>query len=149
MYERRIGRELTLVECLMLLRLDGTLEQAQEGWVFDYNKIDIALNFLGIAHKVKLGFKAGVYKFGHHDSFNDMHEIKVSTYLDIDDANETLWHELAHASQAERLYREKGIPIWKFNKVYNDAMGRKYTTNPFEVEARKVAERYGRMALLS
>jgi hypothetical protein len=148
MFKLQKGRELTLEECLILTRLDGTTGQAQEGWEFDYTKIDIALNFLGVAHRVKLGFKTGIYKYGQHDSFYDRHDIRISTYMDIEDANETLWHELIHAMQAERLYREKGVPIYEFGKVYNDAMGRKYRSNPFEVEARNLADRYGRMALL-
>jgi ornithine carbamoyltransferase len=146
------GRELTLQECRILLRLDGTLEQAQEGWVFDYRKIDKALDFLKISHRVRLGFKAGIWKYGDHDSFSGTHKIKVSTYLEIEDANESLWHELVHASQAERLWRQSGVPIYNFYKAYENAMGesgRKYLDNTFEIEARFYASRYKKMALLS
>ena len=145
-------RELTLEQCQMLLRLDGTLEQAQEGWYFDYRKIDKALDFLKISHRVRLGFKAGVRKFGDHDSYGGFHDVKVSTYLEIEDANETFWHELIHCSQAERLWRQSSLPISKFHAAYEAEMGpsgNMYKGNAFEVEARFLAKRYKSMALLS
>lgn len=146
------GRELTLSECLILLRLDGTLEQAQEGWIFDYTKIDKALDFLKISHRVRLGFKAGIWRFGDHDCYQGFHKIKISTYLDIEDANESLWHELVHASQSERLLREVSLPITRFHEAYNRAMGPRgsaYLDNAFELEARYLANRYKKMALLA
>ncbi|HEY1248620.1 MAG TPA: hypothetical protein VGE97_06515 [Nitrososphaera sp.] len=147
----QLDKELSLEECRILLRLDGTSEQAQEGWEFDYRKIDLALNFLEITHRVELGFKAGIRKMGHHNSFMGFHEIKISTYLDIEGANESLWHELAHCSQAERLWRENGLPITRFSEAYNLAWGKsgsRYKDNLFEIEARSIAKRYGSMALL-
>jgi hypothetical protein len=144
-------RNLTIDECLVLLRLDGSWEQAQEGWEFDFSKIDKALDFLKILHPVRLGFKVGVRQFGDHVSSYDGHIIKISTYLEIEEANETLWHELIHASQAERLWREKGLPITRFYEAYENAMGpsgSKYRNNSFEVEARYYADRYKKMALL-
>jgi hypothetical protein len=146
------SRELTLNECSILLRLDGTLEQAQEGWVFDYTKIDKALDFLKISHRVKLGFKAGIRKYGDHDCVSGTHRINISTYLDTEDANESLWHELIHASQAERLSREVSLPITRFHEAYYRAMGpsgSKYLDNSFELEARYLADRYRKMALLA
>lgn len=146
------GRELTLRECDILLRLDGTTESAVEGWEFDYTKIDRALDFLKIYHPVRLGLKTGIYKLGHHDSRNNMHEIRISTYEEIEEANDSLWHELAHAMQSERLWREEGIPIWQFGEIYNDNMGPSgsmYRNNYFEIEAREIAEKYGKLALLA
>jgi len=125
--------------------------ESQEGWVFDYNKIDRALIFLNVIHPVKLSFGTGLYRYGTHMSVY-RHEIRISTYLEMEDANETLWHELVHASQADRLYLESQLPIYQFHKVYNESMGpsgSRYMNNSFEVEARYLADRYKRMALLA
>ena len=121
-----------------------------EGWEFDYSRIDRVLSFLKITQPVKLGFKTGYYKVGIHTS-NYIHEIKISTYLEIEEANDTFGTNWLMLSRPKDYFERKDYPSETFYEEYSNAMGppgSMYRNNQFEIEAREIAEKYGNLALL-
>lgn len=114
----------------------GTREQA--AWAFDLDALNAAARELELRWSVIVGCaeypagRTGGRQSNERDEGQWVHKIRVRRRGGAGEASRTLWHELAHCAQAERL----GVD--EFDRQY-DAHGRKgaaYWSNPFEVEAR-------------
>jgi hypothetical protein len=143
--------ELPLFYCIRLLRLEGPTNQALDGWSLDFDRIDKALDFLGIENYVKIRFSTSIWKIGQHEESEDYHTVTLSRELDADTANNTLWHELIHAKQAEDYSRQNGVVLTEFSKAYSAArgpIGQVYKGNIYEIEANALAARYSKIMLL-
>jgi hypothetical protein len=126
-------------------------------WLFCIDRISEAATELGIKAPIKVGVveaggrywttqgthrvKAGPIAWRSGGVLHEIgfyHQVTVKRDLGLVDANTTLWHELAHAMQAEHT----GDPLSFYTDVYKPfgAMGsRGYWTNPFEEEANAIA----------
>lgn len=143
--------ELPLFYCIRLLRLKGPTNEAQSGWSLDFDKIDKALDFLHIDNCVRIRFSTSIYTMGELDGSEDSHVVMLSQSWDVDTANNTLWHELIHAKQAEDYSRQNRVALSEFMKVYSASMGPRgqaYNGNPYEIEANALAARYSKIMLL-
>lgn len=71
------------------------------------------------------------------------HRIMLKSYLTPEEANESLWHELHHALQAERQGSMDRWLRWQGtqNRNWN------YTDRPMEIEARQGAKNFLHLAL--
>ena len=124
------------------------------GAFFTIKAIEKAIDYLGIYNPVYLKWSSGtnrrgcwrpknynwkdpvIYLENNHlydktytNEFN--HSITLSTHLEGEDLEHTLWHELTHAKQAERFdYLEE---YWLAYRYWQQAYG--YKENPSELEA--------------
>jgi hypothetical protein len=142
-----------------LLRLELPDTTARGGWEFDDTQIVIAMDHLQIWMPVHFRYSAGVYTAGCHRADDDKHRITVTQDraglpfppespfwiegdADIMCANEIIWHELAHAAQAEAFTRQTQKPMSRFYRdAYQPARGPQgaaYWDNHFEQQARKI-----------
>jgi hypothetical protein len=74
---------------------------------------------------------------------NWFHRIVISARVSLFQANKTLLHELAHGQQFEHFMRKFPDETPKgFDTLYRSHgySGRRYTENPFEVQANKFAD---------
>lgn len=96
-----------------------------------------AIEFLGLKLKVRIRFNARQGRVNGNYKRDYMgHDIMLKSYLTVEQASKTLWHELAHAMQSERAGS-----VWDWNVVANEKRpGRsrriEYRNRPIEVEAR-------------
>lgn len=83
-----------------------------------------------IRYNGRYGATAGNYRFagGHHD-------IMLKSYLTPEQASSTLWHELTHAMQAERV----GATIGAWADYRRGQKGTTYYNKPMEREARAMS----------
>lgn len=118
----------------------GWRTRLQPAWSFDLAAIERAADLLGLTRPIVVGCiegrrntdgRAGERAFGHR--------ICVRRTLSAHEASATLWHELAHAQQAERTP--------DFNREYDRAThGRghdAYLANRYEAAARRMEARAG------
>lgn len=129
-------------------------------WVLDNRAIREACEFLGLTLPVDIkptnvaGGRHGAHCYTPVDAsgrpikyLRDLdrvagfrHRITVKSWLDVEQASRTLWHELCHAMQAEQVAGElspaAALQAWKV--AYRD--GRAYSRKPIEVEAREYEE---------
>lgn len=134
--------QLELDHILRMQQLECTGEVARAGWVLDQDEILAAMEKLGIECKVRIRFMTGRYTRGTHRNGLDKHYITLDQNRNVFDTNLTLWHELAHAMQAERFAKETGKPMTMFHQAYKYAKGEYgngYHGNLYEVEANKIA----------
>lgn len=141
-----------LIQCsLSVLKLSTPIEPAYGGWALDKDKVEKAIEQLGIQIPTKVRYLPNGtpprYK-GRHSCVisayeGPMHIIRVNEYMHPDNVTETLWHELAHAQQCEVAAERAGIsPVEFFKEIYSrsrGSLGMEYYNNTFEVMARKVA----------
>lgn len=132
-------------------------------WDVDPDALRKARRELGIRHEVSVkshfqkhtdGTYGGLYPTKPYRKRDRKHRITIATNLAPEDASETLWHELTHASQRER-YKSNGA----WNVAYEDAMeeatgerhlpkgDKRYKDNPFEVEAKQNERRNRQLPL--
>lgn len=115
-------------------------------WKQHHENIDRAIQWLGINFPVTITVQnhhGG--RWGNHalrvDGSQLYHEIKVKSWLTPYQAGQTLWHELAHAMQAERAVarssattaRERARAWYESEERTRDIH---YRRRPCEVEAR-------------
>ena len=143
-----------------------TERPANPPWVKDDRAIRSACDFLGITLPVTIkptnvaGGRHGAHQFrptgpgvrivrgrihGIEHTTGFVHHITVKSWLSVEEASRTLWHELAHAVQAERLLGSDPLAAsdpraamlaWK--TAYRD--GTAYEHKPLEREAREYEE---------
>ena len=99
-----------------------------------------AVEFLELERPVEIKWAAGIRRRGAHRNQTEGHVITVSTYLDAEQLNITLLHELIHAAQAERFDSRRE---WA---VANHSESRRvgYHRNQYEVEARELADDFSK-----
>jgi hypothetical protein len=117
-----------VLECLSADEL-----KAAGGFRIDRAALREACEFLGITGNVEVRFNARAGRTnGNYRRRYGKHDIMVKSYLTPAEASKTLWHELAHAMQAERVEAEGGE--WG---THSRAQRRwSYSVRPIEVEAR-------------
>jgi hypothetical protein len=121
--------------------------KTKKGWQVNPYKLQEACDFLRIKRPVIIKYSKGKWTAGTHRSKikNGVyyHGITLSHYLLVNEMNETLWHELVHAMQAEKYSADSGNPITDFfSKAYRPARGPHGVAvwrNKYEVEAREIA----------
>lgn len=142
-------------------RGDYRYEQAKRtagGWRVNQAALKEAIDFLGIKLPVRVkqtgrrGPQQGAHyfrqRFGQFMKNPDKdtasggfyHHITVKNYLTAEEAGRTIWHELAHAMQAERetanaATMREAFDAWKFCSARG--RGITYRAKPIEVEARE------------
>lgn len=119
--------------------------KSKAGWTVDAVALGRACNMLHITRRVLIRYttvKSGSHAGKHGDHFDTehvehFHRILLEQRHKLASANRTLWHELAHCVQSERL------GVREFNRQYWNATGLLgYHHNPFEVEAREYSIKY-------
>lgn len=130
-------------------RIYCTGERARGGWYFDQEAILEALDELNIKLYMQLKFMTGKYRYGTHrvkkgTTHPRFHHITVDQNHSPQEASNTLWHELAHAMQAERWAERTGRDIylqhWEDYKAVDGEWGNRYNGNKYEIEANQLAE---------
>lgn len=129
------ARALAVAKGLRVLSLTTPDAMKREGgFTLDRRAIREACVFLDIdysAVKLRLNGRVGPTN-GNYRRRGYEHNIMLKSYLTPEQASQSLWHELAHAMQAERVERDGGT--WH---AYASAQRRwSYSTRPIEVEAR-------------
>ena len=106
-------------------------------WEVDPLALKAACELLDVKAPVEVKRTGQVRTGGKHGFRDGKHVLKISTYATDHGASVFLWHELAHASQQERL----GVDRKKWLEVYWASVKRYgYKNSPFEVEARAASE---------
>jgi hypothetical protein len=105
-------------------------------WQFDREMIERAIAELEITGDVHVSLSVGTRTFGTHRG-GSHHSITLSKLLSADQAGETLWHELTHAAQSERLGDDTFERLYR---MQNGGVG--YRGNRFEREARSNQKRH-------
>lgn len=131
-------------------------EPARGGWVIDPTAMEVALDELSIERFVNVRYTDGRRIVGRHGPryyrYPDFggprpgifyHRIKLSQDAPFERACLTIWHELAHARQAENFVRRTGYLMTMFyNVAYKEGRGpwgASYRENIYEEEARMIA----------
>ena len=77
-------------------------------WEVDKAGVLVARARLRISRPVRVKVTGQKKTAGRYKGINGgTHEVTLSTYLSLDEAGETLWHEMAHAAQRE-AYQSHG-----------------------------------------
>jgi hypothetical protein len=129
-------------------------------WAFDFEAIAEAARELGIERPIVVGIvEAGgrtqtthgahrVKTMIHDGTTGPVHSVTVRRTCTAEQASQTLWHELAHAMQAER----HGDPHTFYAAYAREggagSYGTAYERNPYEVEARSFEANAERLALV-
>lgn len=109
------------------------------GAEFSIGGIGDALTLLDIEKPVVVKWTAGMNRRGSYRYTKDgRHSVAISTYLNPEQASETLWHELVHAHQQERYENHVEFALATTHEVIKKG----YRQSVFEVEAREVAKAY-------
>jgi len=126
----------------------------RHGLVLDRKALADACDLLGIRNRVEVRFHGAVgntngthrYSFPRVRSAADVaslapvHRIVIKSYLSPEQASSTLWHELTHAAQAERVSREDPSLWWAFIRKQRRIP---YSHRPIENEARDMSATMG------
>lgn len=121
------------------------------GHTLDQAAIKEAIEFLGLQLPVEIkqpsrvGRRRGSHCFDWNVGAQGVHAITIKSYLNPERASKTLWHELAHAAQAERAFAAAGAttPIARhkaWSAVLNRDRGIGYERKGVERDARKHEE---------
>ena len=129
------------------------------GWRLKDGALELAIRELGlkwpvdIAPNAREGNTSGNYILAHGSCAPQRrsylwvwayyHRIMVKRYLTPQEASETLWHELAHALQAERCGSWEPWERYQIHQRRNF----NYSDRPMEVEARALAKRFSGVLL--
>lgn len=138
------------------------LNPARAGWLVDPNAFDRATKELNITYPIRVRYSGGRYTYGTHYAraiktgrllnettweYEQFHVIVLLQNRPLEEANETLWHELRHAMQAEQ-YAELAnrtnasiSPRKLITHFYRDEYldGVSYKNKYYEVDARDFA----------
>jgi hypothetical protein len=104
------------------------------GWSISVSAIREAIDFLELTAPVEVKLAAGLRRHGAHRFRDGVHVITLSTYLNVEQASFTLWHELTHAAQTDYLGRQEFVAAYN-----NESRMHGYSGNAFEVEANQMA----------
>jgi hypothetical protein len=139
-----MGMDANDIHNLLKIKLSPA-PKSHAGWTVDAVALGRACNMLTLKRQVLIRYttvKKGTHAGKHFDRFESEHDeyyhrILLEQNRRLESANRTLWHELAHCVQSERLgVREFDKQYWD----YHYSVG--YHNNPFEVEARSYSEQY-------
>jgi len=124
---------------------------SRAGWWFDKDALVFAMKLLDIRLGLRLRYSggrrgvahtSGSHRIGRKIAGRDWHRITINQDLSLEEANHTLWHELAHCSQSERWSRETGDPIFLFYRLaYRDGVS--YRMKSWETHAEMIANVHG------
>lgn len=106
-----------------------------------------AVELLKLTKPVEIKWAQGTRTRGRHRFRQGTHIITLSTYWDAVQVSKTLWHELIHAAQVERLGWEEYCRKYRMYSGWGYSAS--YVVNPFEVQARKGAELGHRKVVLT
>jgi hypothetical protein len=107
------------------------------GLRIDVAALEAAIADLGITRDVEIKWTAGYRRVGTCSLRNNKIVITCSATRGSGPATETLWHELTHAKQMEGYTNLAGFMAEYKRHGYTAGA---YHRNPYEVEARRVAE---------
>lgn len=118
-------------------------------WEIDRTALKRACAMLGITWEVKITRttargRTGSWTMSPERHTAKVHRITANKLSDLETANRTLWHELTHAAQCERV----GGTWAQYFAHHRREHGYPYTIRPCEVEARANAEQYGHIMLV-
>jgi len=149
--------ELTPEQINALLSIVLPPTAARAGWEFDVTELLEAKQVLRIHKPIHFRWTSPRRRNGTHyvaitPGFQLVHKITLNQNGHITDANATLWHEIAHAYQAERWAESTGRSIRHFYqeayKPARGAHGASYQDNAYEIHARKMADANKHVMLL-
>lgn len=118
----------------------GARANVERAWDFDVPAIERALEQLELDDALVLGTTRGRTAGGRHfyrladTNTGREHEIRVDAYASVRRASTVLWHELAHAHQAEQF--PTPAKWWRAYERAGGSRGQGYAQNRYEVEAR-------------
>lgn len=118
------------------------------GWTIDEEAVKQAAELLGVKRPVKVrtharvGGTHGNYRLRNRRPEQPYHDIMVKSYLSPSQASETLWHELTHASQADRCDTPEAWEAFSRNQRRYP-----YRVRPIEVEARETSKTFADVPL--
>ncbi len=132
---------------------------SRAGWSIDYRALDIVRDIrkqeemgiescLELTLPIKIRFSSARSKHGSYGCKRDeqgnlYHRIILVQKRGLEAANETLWHELTHAHQAEAWAKENNnSPKNWVREAYckvGGFSGESYRNNPYEIQAGQVA----------
>ena len=128
------------------IRFELPAHRATAGWRIYPALFTDALDYLEIRRLVAVRYSGAWQRVGtHYAKRKGYHQIVISQLEDIEQANNTLWHELAHALQAEQFEEMTGRPFHRFyREAYKDPdvqgeWGATYRNNAYEIHARGIA----------
>lgn len=111
--------------------------KAVGGFRLNHAAIRDACELLGVKMPVAIKFNGRVgATHGNHRFTGSSHRIMVKSYLTVQQASETLWHELTHALQAERDCGSRAAWVAQ----HSEQRRYSYQRRPIEIEARKMSE---------
>lgn len=119
----------------------------RKGWRVSERAVRRAARRVGITKPVSVVYFYATERGGQYNYENGRHVVYVATRGSREFASEVIWHELTHARQCEKYgtmsafmneYRKYSLP-----RVNHSG----YESNPFEVEARKIEDRYSHILL--
>lgn len=127
------GRGNTVVE---IEKGDYRLQSPDSGFNIMQDALKAAQKELGLVLPVKIRFNARQGRTNGNYRFNTTHhDIMIKSYLSPEQASSTLWHELTHAMQAERVGGTKSV--WA--DFLKDQSSYSYKNRPIEIEANKMS----------
>jgi hypothetical protein len=109
-------------------------------WQFDWAQVRGAMADLGIRNDVVIRITTGSRRHGSHrvkklPGGGFEHSLTISRHFNRESASRTLWHELAHVMQSERLADPTTMyAVGSAYRTENESVG--YRNNRFEIEAR-------------
>lgn len=132
----------------MASRLSTSVVNPTGYYQLDRAAIREALDLLGIELDVSVRWlPSHNVKGGDHrcvEPYPGQHYIRLNKHLSPEQATHVLWHELAHAMQAELGAKATGQPAYEFYEIYirsqGEKLGEEYVHNTFEIDARKWAD---------
>lgn len=111
--------------------------KAAGGFTIDRKALAAAIEQLGLKLPVKIRYNARVGGTqGNYRLRNGNHDIMLKSYLTPEQASSTLWHELTHAMQAERVGGTS--EVW--NSYSLEQRRYSYSIRPIEIEARQMSK---------
>jgi hypothetical protein len=112
-------------------------------WRFDLEAIERAADSLGLERPIEIGCIEGRRRTdGRHRTDKGAHRISVRRTLSAGEASRTIWHELAHAQQGERIGPDFYGPHGAYERAMPGRGHAAYLANPYEIEARRMEARH-------
>jgi hypothetical protein len=134
------SRELTVTT---VVKGDYRIVAPRGGFRVDDDALRDGCELLGIHHPVRIVLNGRVGPtWGNHRFDGAEHRIMVKSYLTPEQATRTLWHELTHAMQAERV--GGGVAWWALCRAQRSYS---YSQRPIELDAREMEDVLGDLAL--
>lgn len=131
----------------------GTKKPPASMYKIDKEALAKACDHVGVARDARVIIRR-LHGAGHYvGTRKNVHLITLNPYLHISEAEKTVWHELVHAAQAERIGSQQlydllytrqvekaGIKAEAFSRAFSPEEVKAYKTIPFENEAFEMEE---------